>query len=72
MVFPDLDRLPFLKSLCWQGDAPSIQHLTDAEILSIYERNWQHRGTLAELSDIERQWLRQLAIKYHSWLVNDV
>jgi hypothetical protein len=72
MRAPDLDRLPFLKSLCWQGDQPSIAHLTNAEILSIYERNWQYRGALAEVSEVERQWIRRLAAEYHSWLVNDV
>ncbi|MCU0566282.1 MAG: hypothetical protein MUF49_06760 [Oculatellaceae cyanobacterium Prado106] len=69
---PNLDDLPFLKSLYWQSDTPSIGHLTQAEILSIYERNWHYRGTLAELSETERQLIRELAVEYHSWLVNDV
>jgi hypothetical protein len=72
MKAPDLDRLPFLKSLCWQGELPSIAHLTDAEILSLYERNWQHCGVLAEVSEVERRWIRSLAAEYHSWLVNVV
>ncbi len=32
-----LDQLPFLKSLCWQGQTASIAHLSEAEILQIYE-----------------------------------
>jgi hypothetical protein len=72
MTSPDLNDLPFLKSICWQGNTPSIANLTPAEILSLYERNWHYHGTIATLSDTERQWLLQLAIEHRSWLVNKV
>jgi hypothetical protein len=67
-----LDDLPFLKSLCWQGDTPSIAHLSDAEILQLYERNWRYRGVIANLSEEEKTVVRQLALKYDSWLANEV
>jgi hypothetical protein len=72
MVLPQLDELPFLKSVCWQGETPSIIGLTAAEVLRLYERNWRYRGILAELSPIEKDFVRELATEYHSWLVNDV
>jgi hypothetical protein len=67
-----LDNLPFLKSLCWQGDAPTTNHLSDAEILQLYERNWRYRGVIADLSAAEKVFVYELALKYHSWLVNEV
>jgi hypothetical protein len=72
MVLPQLDELPFLQSLCWQGETPSIAGLTAAEILGLYERNCRYRGVLVELSPVEQDFVRSLATEYHSWLVNDV
>ena len=69
---PPLDDLPFLKSLCWQGQSASVQGLADNDILQLYERNWQYRGVLADLSDRERDMLLQLATKYHSWIANEI
>jgi hypothetical protein len=67
-----LNNLPFLKSLCWQGDNPTIDHFSDAEILQLYERNWHYRGVIADLSETEKVFVHELALKYHSWLVNEV
>jgi hypothetical protein len=72
MLPPNLDDLHFLKSLCWQGETPSIDQLTAAEILKIYERNWHYQGVLADIGEVERQWIQSLAEEYQSWLINDV
>lgn len=72
MSTPPFDDLPFLKSLCWQGEVPAIVPLSDAEMLQLYERNWRYRGVLADLGEVEKAVVHQLALKYHSWLVNEV
>jgi hypothetical protein len=72
MSQPNLEELPFLRSLCWQGEKPSIEGLSELEILQLYERNWRYRGAIADLSEIERQFIQQLAQYYQSWLINDV
>ena len=64
--------LPFLKSLCWQGETPSIEGLSDREILQLYERNWHYRGVVAEPSEKEKAIIVELATKYKSWLINEV
>jgi hypothetical protein len=68
----NLDDLPFLRSLCWQSSAPSTAMLSEAEVLQLYERNWRYRGVIADLSEVERQFVHQLAQHYQSWLINDV
>jgi hypothetical protein len=68
----DLAQFPFLRSLCWQGETPSIAGLSELEILQIYERNWRYRGATANLSETERTFIHQLAQRYQSWLINDV
>ena len=50
-----LSQLPFLQSVCWQGEKASIEHLTEGEILQIYERNWRYRGVIADLSETEEK-----------------
>ncbi|MEL7330943.1 MAG: nucleotidyl transferase AbiEii/AbiGii toxin family protein [Cyanobacteria bacterium J06560_2] len=69
---PTLDQLPFLRSVCWQGEVASITQLTEGEILQLYERNWQYRGVTADLSKTETRLLQQLATKYRSWVVNEL
>jgi hypothetical protein len=69
---PPLDKLPFLKSLCWQGHAASVVGLSNDEILQLYERNWRYRGVVADLSEDEKILLLQLATQYHSWIVNEI
>lgn len=69
---PTLDQLPFLKSLCWQGQTASIAHLSAAEILQLYERGWRYRGVLADVSEVEKRLIQRLATQYHSWLINEL
>jgi hypothetical protein len=66
-----LENLPFLASLCWQGEMPSIADRSELEILHIYERNWPLLGVMADMSDSEVIFVRQLATQYHSWLINE-
>jgi hypothetical protein len=67
-----LDKLPFLKSLCWQGHAASLVWLSEDEILQLYERNWRYRGVVADLSEDEKIMLLQLATKYQAWIVSEL
>jgi hypothetical protein len=67
-----LESLPFLRSLCWQSEQASIEGLSDEDILDLYERNWRYKGVMAELSDIEAQFVKRLAQQHQSWLVNHV
>jgi len=69
---PDLDELPFLRSLLWQGETPTLKDHSLQEILQIYERGWRYRGVMADTSDTEQQFIRDLAREYHSWLSNDI
>ena len=68
----NLKQLPFLKSLCWQGDTASIAYLSEAEVINIYERNWRLRGVVADLDETEKLVLRQLAIDHQSWLIHEI
>jgi hypothetical protein len=72
MELPSLEQLPFLASLCWQGAQPTIAHLSELDILHLYERNWRLRGVMADLSEPEVMFIRRIAAEYHSWLVNEV
>jgi hypothetical protein len=72
MIVPHLNELPFLQSLCWQGETPTIANLTEVEVLQLYERNWRFRGVLADLSAVEQQFIHQLATEHHSWLAHDL
>jgi hypothetical protein len=69
---PDLDELPFLRSLLWQGETPTIKDRSSQEILQIYERGWRYRGVMANISDTEQQFIQSLAREHHSWLTNDI
>lgn len=72
MIKVQLEELPFLRSLCWQGSTPSIDGFSEQEVLNLYERNWRFRGVMAEVSDREAIVIRALAVKHHSWLANEV
>ena len=72
MISVQLEELPFLRSLCWQGCEPSIDYSSELEVLNLYERNWRFRGVMAEVSDGEAKVIRSLAMKHHSWLVNEI
>jgi hypothetical protein len=67
-----LEQFPFLTSLCWQGERPSIAHLSERDILSLYERNWRLRGVMADPSAPEVTFIRRIAAAHQSWLVNAV
>lgn len=59
-------KLPFLESICWQtGD---IYRFTPEQMLSRYERGWQHRQLFNNLEGEELKFLKVLAKRYHSWL----
>ena len=72
MISVQLEELPFLRSLCWQGNVPSIDQWSEQDVLNLYERNWRFRGVMAEVSDGEATVIRALAMKHHSWLVNEI
>ncbi|MEL6159356.1 MAG: nucleotidyl transferase AbiEii/AbiGii toxin family protein [Cyanobacteria bacterium J06623_5] len=72
MPIPQLTVLPFLESICWQGQRSSVEGLSEMEILQLYERNWHYRGAIADLSKTEETMLVQLAQKHHSWLANEI
>jgi hypothetical protein len=67
-----LKDLPFLRSLCWQGHEPSIDQWSELDVLNLYERNWRLRGVMADVTEVEAIVIRELAMKYHSWLVNEI
>ncbi|MEM9946926.1 MAG: hypothetical protein AAF810_12785 [Cyanobacteria bacterium P01_D01_bin.36] len=67
-----IEDLPFLKSLCWQGQTASIKGLSEDEILQMYERNWRYRGMIAELGKDEEKMLVKLATQHRSWLANEL
>lgn len=69
---PSIDDLPFLRSLCWQGNSPDITLLSESEILQLYERNWRYKNVMADVSEVERQFIHKLARRYGSWIGNDV
>ena len=72
LTMPTIDQLPFLRSVCWQGKTASIAHLSEEEILQLYERHWRYRGVIADLGETETILLQRLAAKYHSWLINEL
>ncbi len=63
-------QLPFLNALCWQ--IADIDRLTRSEILQTYERGWRHLGVIAQPSDEEWQFIRDLSNQYGSWLQPDL
>jgi hypothetical protein len=63
---------PLLCALCWQGTSASTTHLSESEIIQIYERGWRWRGVLAEPTEGELAFIRKLAERHQSWLINYV
>jgi hypothetical protein len=61
---------PFLKALVWQRTDSS--HLSDLEVLRLYERNWRHRGVIAEPNPEELEYIRNLVNFYGSDLYGDL
>ncbi|WP_198650447.1 hypothetical protein [Saccharospirillum mangrovi] len=62
--------LPFLEAVCW--DLSDVRRLTLDEMLNRYERGWEYRGVLTDLTEPERTFVRQLAIAKGSWIQADV
>jgi hypothetical protein len=71
-AFSTLSELPFLESICWQGQSAAVTALSEAEILQMYERNWRYRGVIADLGEVEKTKLFQLATKHQSWLASEL
>ncbi|MBD2093350.1 nucleotidyl transferase AbiEii/AbiGii toxin family protein [Microcoleus sp. FACHB-1515] len=67
---PPISELPFLRSICWQGEVPNIDQLAEIELLQLYERNWRYRDRLAPFSEVERQFVQSIATKHQSWLAS--
>lgn len=63
-------QLPFLEAVCWE--LRNVHDLTADEMLNRYERGWAYRGTLADLGEQERVFVRKLAVARGSWLQIDV
>jgi hypothetical protein len=63
-------KLPFLESICWQTD--NVYHFTLEEMLSRYERGWGYRQLFNNLEGEELDFVKQLAITYHSWIQVDL
>ncbi len=61
---------PFLKALAWQRTDSS--HLSDLEVLRLYERNWRQRGVIAEPNLEELEYIRKLVNCYGSDLCGDL
>lgn len=63
---------PLLCALCWQGTSANPINLSESEIIQIYERGWRWRGVLAEPTEEELAFIRALAERRQSWLINYV
>ena len=63
-------KLPFLESICWQ--IADVYKLTQEEMLSSYERGWRYRDIFNNLEGEEVDFLKEIAIKYRSWLVTEL
>lgn len=64
------EDLPFLESICWQ--TADIHQFTPEQMLSRYERGWEYRKLFSNLEGEELSFLKELAKRYHSWLLPDL
>jgi hypothetical protein len=64
------EELPFLESICWQR--ADVYQFTPEEMLSRYERGWEYRQLFSNLEIEELGFLKELAKRYHSWLLADL
>lgn len=62
--------LPFLEAICWQTS--DMSHFSYEEILSLYERGWVYKGVLADLEGEEREFVKELASTYKSWISSEI
>lgn len=61
-----IDRYPNLRLLAWQMHQDWI---SEAEALSLYEREWRHVD-VAHLTSEERQLIDQLVVSYGNGVLN--
>ena len=64
------DKLPFLEAVCW--DLGDVRVLDADEMLNRYERGWENRDVLADLTGSEKIFVVKLAREKGSWLQLDV
>ena len=64
------DKLPFLEAVCW--DLGDVRVLDADEMLNRYERGWENRDVLADLTGSEKIFVGKLAREKGSWLQLDV
>lgn len=50
----------------------NVHMLNIDEMLNRYERGWANRGVLADLNDVEKRFVAQIAKEKGSWLQLDV
>ena len=62
-------QLPFLEAVCWHLD--NVYGFTPEEMLSGYERGWKYRQ-LFDLEGEEREFVKQIATIYNSWLITEL
>jgi hypothetical protein len=63
---PIPSKLPFLEDLCWQTD--DIYKFTAYEMLELYERGWRYKDVFKSMTEAEKEFIKQLSLKYNSWL----
>ncbi len=59
-------ELPFLQAICW--DLTDVHVLSLDEMISRYERGWDNKGVLADLTGAEKRFVEWLAREKGSWL----
>ena len=64
------DKLPFPEAVCW--DLGDVRVLDPDEMLNRYERGWENRDVLADLTGSEKIFVVKLAREKGSWLQLDV
>ena len=64
LVIPE--QLPFLESICWQ--TRNVYRFTPQEMLNRYERGWSYRDLFNNLTEEERDFIKEIARRYKSWL----
>ncbi|OSQ40576.1 hypothetical protein [Thalassospira mesophila] len=63
-------QFPLLNALLWQGRKD--RDLTEQEALALYERNWNLVGIIATPTTFEKNYIRKIAMRNHSWLARQV
>ncbi|MDH5546599.1 MAG: hypothetical protein OEZ43_13470 [Gammaproteobacteria bacterium] len=63
---PTPEQLPFLNAICWQ--TADVFHFTPEEMLNRYERGWNYRDVFGEPEGAEKDFIKQLAAAFGSWI----